>query len=156
MPQAPFCTRADITTFGARAAAVDEAVVDVINQTIQARTDWICSYLGDRGQLPITAWDMSVRQACAIAVAWDLTAGPIGRHPEDVTENDPLYLRFKEIQRWLEKIAAGGTLPVVTFTPAPIPAGQAGAASAVTDRSRGWQSRSGFSGGAFSGERDER
>lgn len=150
--QAPFCTRADISTFGARADAIEEAAPEVVDQTIQARTDWICSYLADRGQLPITAWDMAVRQACAIAVAWDLTSSPIGRNPEDVTEQDPLYLRFRRIEAWLEKIAAGGPLPVVTFTPAPVPAAAPGSAGAVTNASRGWQD-AGAHGGAFTGDR---
>lgn len=154
--QASFCTRAEVSTFGARADAIEPADIEVINSTIAARTAWICSYLADRVQLPIVAWGMDLRQACAIAVAWDLTAAPIGRNPEvNVVEADPLYLRFKGVERWLDKIVAGGPMPVVTGTPGAIPDAPAGAARVVSNTSRGWQDF-GDHGGAFSGGRGGR
>jgi len=154
--QAPFCTRSDVSTFGARADAIESAAAEVVRDTIQARTDWICSFLSQRQPGPFTAWDMSVRQACAIAVAWDIVSAPVGRNPEDDITQDPLYLRFKGIQDWLKQITAGGPMPAVTGTPGPIPAAPPGAAGAATNTSRGWQSGQPFRAGAFSGERDER
>jgi phage gp36-like protein len=154
--QAPLCTRADIGQFGARTQALESADVEVQDNTILARSAWICSYLGDRVPLPLLVWGMDLRQACAIAVAWDLTSAPIGRNPEDVAENDPLYLRYKGIERWLEKIADGGPLPVVTGSPGVVGPAPIGSAIVGSNSSRGWQvfSDDSFdSGGAFSGGR---
>lgn len=153
--QAPFCTRPDIGTFGARADAIDRADVDVIDATISARTAWICSFLGQRVGLPIIAWGADVTQACAIAVAWDLTSAPIGRNPEVSVQDDPLYLRFRGIERWLEQIAKGGPMPAVPGTIAAVPAAPPGAARVVSNTSRGWQDF-GDHGGAFSGGRGGR
>jgi len=153
--QAPLCTREDLEDYGARADVLQKAPPERQDRTILARTGWVCSYLAERVQLPLTVWGEDIRQACAIAVVWDLTSGPIGRNPEALGEMDPLYLRYKGVERWLQAIADGGPMPMVVGTAAPIPPPNAGSAEVVTNTSRGWQDF-GDHGGAFSGSRGGR
>jgi phage gp36-like protein len=153
MADAAYCTRPELSIWGAPAAAFASIEPDTQDEAIKAASDVINGYLEQRLNLPLISYGREIRRACAIIAAYDLISASRGRNPEEAGDRDPLYDRYKSIMDWLKQVAEG--LPTTAVgSPVPDPTVEiVGGASVSSNRQRGWQSDVGCFGGAFTGRR---
>src|SRR3954462_10669195 len=152
MADSAYCTRPELSTWGAPAAAFADIEPDTQDEAIKAASSLIDGYLKERLNLPLVDYGRDIKRACAIIAAYDLISASRGRNPEEAGDRDPLYDRYKSIMDWLKQVAEGMPTPAIG-SPVGDPVTEiAGTASVSSNQQRGWQGDTTF-GGAFTGRR---
>lgn len=155
MADSAYCTRPELSLWGAPAAAFADIEPGDQDEAIKAASSVIDGYLKERLNLPLITFGRDIRRACAIIVAYDLISANRGRNPEEAGDRDPLYDRYKSVMDWLKQVGEGLPTSAVGSPVADPVAVVAGTASVSSNCQRGWQndtSTFGF-GGAFTGRR---
>ena len=108
-------------------------VASSVERALDAASDWLDSYLRRRYTLPLTAWDIAVRQ-CAAARAGLLVMQARGYDPS-VGSDKSVGDRADGAEKWAEKLAQGWVTPDVTDSSEEEPAEDV---VVVSNRRRGW------------------
>lgn len=129
-----YCEIGEVGTLGINAEAIASIEPAAISTQIAATADLMDSALGDRFVLPLTAWDMAVKQCCAVLAGAALLRTR-GYNPE----SDPSVKETVDYwTEWLDLVAKGERRPTVTDSGTkPAPDGEYGAGGFVTSRGRG-------------------
>lgn len=155
MADSAYCTRPELSTWGAPAAAFADIEPDTQDEAIKGASSLIDGYLSEQLNLPLVSFGRDIRRACAIIAAYDLITASRGRNPEEAGDRDPLYGRYKSVIDWLKQVADGlQTSAVGSPVASPVTPSLAGP-TVTSNCERGWQgdtSSFGF-GGAFTGRR---
>lgn len=107
-----YATIADLTTWGAPAAALTPYTGQQQQNALDAAASVLDSYLGSRFKLPLIAWGLDVRRSCAIVAVYDLIVAR-GVNP-DAPLVKTLEERYTAELKWLKLVAEGIVVPVVT------------------------------------------
>lgn len=145
---------ADLTRLSLPASALTGIATADQEAALNAASDVADSYLGQRFELPLTAWEDDLKRAVCNIAAYDLMSrrgyAPRGA---DTAAEDNIRLRYKDAIAWLERVAAGKVNPVgvVDAKPETSPGGvvrytaqpmasttNEGAFITGTPRGRGW------------------
>lgn len=144
MPQAEYCTPADLGVFGVNAQALEDLPIPENEQgPIAAASARIDSYLRAQYVLPLTRVGQDIREACAIIAAYRVLSVR-GLKPGENPEDANIRLQYEDTIKWLEKIAAGSVSPDVDDSDPSTPGAgeQAGPARVSSNVQRGWYTES--------------
>ncbi len=145
---------ADLANFGLNTLAAAKITTATKQEALEAASDIVDGYLAGQFVLPLVAWSKDITRATCIIAAYDLLVTR-GYNP-DAGADPNFRLRYEDIIRWLEKVAANnGVTPRVTDSSPGATVGATTEAPRVsTSSQRGWSSRGcpGGRGGGFVGD----
>lgn len=108
---ADYATLAEFGKLGLTKEALKKFPVDQQTEHLSAASRRIDSYLAARYDLPLTAWGKDLTEAACIIAAYQLMSGGGGWNPVPGSADEHLYLRYKDIIKWLELVPTGKVTP---------------------------------------------
>lgn len=87
-------------------------VASSVERALDGGSDWLDGYLRRRYTLPLTAWDIAVREAAAAKTS--LVIMQVRGYAPETGSNETIKDRFDEAARWAERVAQGWITPSVT------------------------------------------
>jgi phage gp36-like protein len=139
---AEYCTVEDIERLGINAQVLDALTSEeYLTPAVQTASAMIDEALSSGGfVLPLVgSISPTLKEAAAVLAAWTAVATR-GLKPGEDLDNNPLYRRYQEKLRWLELVAKGTIVPVVTDSSTPgIPGGTSVTGVISSNSQRGWQ-----------------
>ncbi len=135
---ADYATLADLGNLGLTKEALKK--FPLVQQTAQitAASRRVDSYLASRYVLPLVAFGADLTEAACIIASYFLMVSGAGWNPVPGSADEHLYLRFKDIIKWLEGIPQNKVTPT-GVTDSSTVAGDDGPIPMIdSDPPRGW------------------
>jgi phage gp36-like protein len=133
-----YATLTDLGNLGLTKEALKKFPIEKQTAQLTAASRFVDSYLGNRYLLPLTSWGDDLKRATAIVAAYDLMSSGAGWNPIDGSADQHLYLRYKDVLKWLEGVPTNKVTPTNITDSSPV-AGDDGMIPIVaSDDPRGW------------------
>ncbi len=134
-----YATVDDLAAFGLQASATTGLDTDALEAQLSAASALADSYLSSRGYaLPLTTWDVDLRNAVCQIAAWQIVVHHRGVNPSNPAHAALMKSR-DDAEAWLRRVAAGQANLVGVSTQ--LPRARQGVAEVylpTSDGSRGW------------------
>ena len=133
-----YATTTDLGNLGLTKEALKKFPPAQQTAQLTAASRVVDSYIGNRYFLPLLSWGDDLKRATSIVAAYELMVSGGGWNPIPGSADEHLYLRYKEIIKWLQGVAAKSITPTGISDSSPI-AGDDGLIPLVaSDEPRGW------------------